>query len=237
MLHRALQIGLQDLSECSKDDAGAVFEFRGVSLTESLEQAHSSLVRAQLAPPPGQEKIDVWQPNSRVCIGQVDRQLARLLGMEMHSAHLLVVSDRGICLQQRALHKAVDPGLWDTTVGGTCIAGESPEQTLVREMYEEAGLVPSQLLGQRHIGDWHFDRPAHLGTYSAWQNEHIHVCVARLADPHWVPLCHDEEVMAFAWYSLDDLQTLHLNLPLTHELRVVVQAPQFHAFLTEVDLS
>lgn len=226
---------VQALPDWGLDAAGPALDCHGVSLSAALVQVHAALVRAQLAPVPGSEQVDVWHAQTHRCIGQVDRQLARLLGMEMHSAHLLVLSEHGLCLQQRALHKAVDPGLWDTTVGGTCVAGESPDRTLLREMHEEAGLAPGQLASRQLLGHWRLERASHLGPYAAWQHEHIHVWVARLADPHWVPHCHDGEVMAFAWCPLDVLQAGRSGLAITHELEVVVKAPQLQAYLAETE--
>ena len=48
--------------------------------------------------------------------------------------------DRRIWVQQRALDKANDPGLWDTLMGGMVAAQDTVETALARETWEEAGL-------------------------------------------------------------------------------------------------
>ena len=56
-------------------------------------------------------------------------------------AHVLVVNTRGdILLQKRSPHKDIQPGKWDTSVGGHLDPGESYHDAAVREMFEELGL-------------------------------------------------------------------------------------------------
>ena len=54
--------------------------------------------------------------------------------------HLHVFSEEGILLQKRPMHKQIQPGKWDTAVGGHVDAGESIEKALQRETSEEIGL-------------------------------------------------------------------------------------------------
>ena len=216
------------------DEASEWVDLATDTLNKSLEILHSILLAAQLAPSPGVEHVDVLHPLTQERLGRVDRHLARLLGMEMHSAHMLVVSDRGLCLQRRSLSKTVDPGLWDTTVGGTRVAGESIDQTLVREMWEEAGLSTEQLTDVRLLGMWSFDRESTYGIYPAWQQEKIWVWAARVAQAHWEPRCSDGEVMEFAWQPFCVLQS-NAAVPLTHELRVLLDGPELTQYLARMD--
>ena len=50
-------------------------------------------------------------------------------------------SDGSIYLQRRPLWKDIQPGKWDTAVGGHMDYGETPEQALVREVREELGIT------------------------------------------------------------------------------------------------
>lgn len=52
---------------------------------------------------------------------------------------VLLRGDR-ILLGKRSADRTLYPGIWDI-VGGHQIEGETPEQTLVRELAEELGIV------------------------------------------------------------------------------------------------
>lgn len=57
--------------------------------------------------------------------------------------HCLVQNAAGdILLQLRSRNKDIQPGRWDTSVGGHVDLGETIEAALVREMEEEIGLRP-----------------------------------------------------------------------------------------------
>ena len=74
-------------------------------------------------------------------VGQVERGVVRTLGIATRALHLVGCSpDSRIWVQQHALDKANDPGLWDTLMGGMVSAQDTVETALVRETWEEAGL-------------------------------------------------------------------------------------------------
>ena len=55
--------------------------------------------------------------------------------------HVLVFTSRGgIILQKRSMNKEIEPGKWDTSVGGHIESGETVEDALVREAREELGI-------------------------------------------------------------------------------------------------
>jgi len=55
--------------------------------------------------------------------------------------HLHVFNTKGeLYLQKRALNKDIQPGKWDTSVGGHVDYGEEIEQALQREVREELGI-------------------------------------------------------------------------------------------------
>ena len=56
--------------------------------------------------------------------------------------HLHVFNSRGeVYLQKRPEWKDIQPGKWDTSVGGHIDYGEMPEQALFREVGEELGIT------------------------------------------------------------------------------------------------
>jgi NADH pyrophosphatase NudC (nudix superfamily) len=55
--------------------------------------------------------------------------------------HLHVINKGSILLQKRPEHKLIQPGKWDTAVGGHVAVGESIELSLQRETSEEIGLT------------------------------------------------------------------------------------------------
>ena len=56
--------------------------------------------------------------------------------------HVLVINSRGdLLLQKRSPHKDIQPGKWDTSVGGHLDPGESYHEAALREMSEELGLT------------------------------------------------------------------------------------------------
>lgn len=57
--------------------------------------------------------------------------------------HLHVFNSRGeLYLQHRAAWKEVQPDKWDTATGGHLDYGETVQEALAREVYEEIGLAP-----------------------------------------------------------------------------------------------
>lgn len=62
------------------------------------------------------------------------------------AAHVLVFNPSGeLLLQLRSMDKDIQPGRWDTSVGGHLAVGESYEDAAAREMGEELGIFGVRL--------------------------------------------------------------------------------------------
>lgn len=87
------------------------------------------------------ELFDLVDDDDRV-IGSAPRAACHGNPALVHRAvHVLVVNRAGaLLLQKRSAHKDIQPGKWDTSVGGHLAPGESYRQAAVREMAEELGL-------------------------------------------------------------------------------------------------
>ena len=123
----------------------------------------------------------------------VERAVVRVLGITTRAVHLVGFAPDGrVWVQQRAFDKAVDPGLWDTLMGGQVSAGESIEETLERETQEEAGLAIADLVGVRHTDRITVRRPVARG----YVIEHVEVFEATVP-AQLVPANQDGEVERF----------------------------------------
>jgi isopentenyldiphosphate isomerase len=100
--------------------------------------------RNQLVPN-NQPLASEWLPlvdSSGTIIGRARRREVHGNPELLHPVvHCLVCNARGdLLLQLRSAHKDVQPGRWDTSVGGHVGVDESIESAVVREIEEEIGL-------------------------------------------------------------------------------------------------
>ena len=87
------------------------------------------------------EELDLVDEHGRV-VGRALRSACHSDPALIHrSVHVLVFNGEGLLyLQRRAAAKDIQPGKWDTSVGGHVDPGESGEQAARREMQEELGI-------------------------------------------------------------------------------------------------
>ncbi len=139
-------------------------------------------------------------------LATVERGMARLLGITTHAVHLLGFSQNGShWVQQRAWNKSIDPGLWDTLVGGMISARETLQSALKRETWEEAGLQLDALLNVRPGGHFVVQRPNGRDGGIGYVVERIDWFTCMLADG-LVPTNQDGEVAQFALMDAQELR-------------------------------
>ncbi|MEI6613644.1 MAG: NUDIX domain-containing protein [Chrysiogenales bacterium] len=97
--------------------------------------------RLVLAAHAAEEWFDIVDAEGKVC-GKAPRSICHsgpgLLHQVVH-LHVINAEDQ-IFLQKRSLKKQIQPGKWDTAVGGHVQSGENIESALKREAEEELGL-------------------------------------------------------------------------------------------------
>ena len=90
-----------------------------------------------------EELFEIYDESGQ-CLGTAPRSVCHGNPRLLHrTAHVVVFSTTGrVLLQKRSRHKDIQPGKWDTAVGGHLMPGENYEQAARREMQEELGLPP-----------------------------------------------------------------------------------------------
>ena len=153
------------------------------------------------------EKLAVTAPDGRV-VAAVERGAARVLGIATRAVHLLGVTPTGDSwIQQRALNKPTDPGLWDTLMGGMVPASDTLEQALARETWEEAGLLLSDLHHLCHAGSLLLQKPAQADDGIGYVVERADCYIAQVPADR-TPVNQDGEVAEFICVSPRRLQQM-----------------------------
>lgn len=90
----------------------------------------------------GAEWFPVVEPSGLV-IGRSTRQYCHSGAKPLHPVIHIHIIDRmsRIYLQKRSMHKDIQPGKWDTAVGGHIAYGEAVLEAVYRESSEELGLT------------------------------------------------------------------------------------------------
>lgn len=101
------------------------------------------------------EPFPLYDPATLTVLAHFERAAARYWGTLTLGAHATgwVAGPDGrpaaLWIAQRSFTKSTDPGLHDNLIGGGVPIGQTPEETLVREAWEEAGLDPALMAPRR----------------------------------------------------------------------------------------
>ena len=151
--------------------------------------AGSSVVQGQ-----GSEWLPVVQPSGLV-VGRALRGYCHSGAKPLHPVIHIHIIDRysRIYLQKRPMHKDIQPGKWDTAVGGHVSYGESLLEAVYREASEELNLTEFN--------------PIHLETYefeSSVEREMVNV-FAVVGSYELRP--DPEEVEEGRWWELSEIDS------------------------------
>ncbi|MGR9116749.1 MAG: NUDIX hydrolase [Gammaproteobacteria bacterium] len=92
------------------------------------------------------ELLSIVDENDQV-IGVSPRNIIHSSGLRHRAVHILVFNDQGqLFLQKRSLCKDLNAGLWDTSAAGHVDAGEDYDSSAYRELSEELGIAPNDLI-------------------------------------------------------------------------------------------
>lgn len=114
--------------------------------TGLLNRAALSLLDRKLISAWRNEALPVLADPKRPPVARIERAACRALGLTTFGVHLNAWVNGRFLLARRAAHKRINPGQWDTLVGGIVTANESERVALDREAFEEVGLA----LGRHH---------------------------------------------------------------------------------------
>ena len=189
-------------------------------LTPALWQLALALRESGAAHAWRDEQLAVTDEHGRA-LGTVERAIVRPLGITTFAVHLIGLSpDGGHWVQQRALTKPNDPGLWDTMVGGMVPACDSIEQALERETGEEAGLKLEQVRRLQHGGSFEMRRPSGDGPHGyVVEQVQWYRCVV---PDGVVPANRDGEVAQFRLMRPDELCAALLSEQFTVEAALIL---------------
>ena len=114
----------------------------------------------------------------------------------------LIVQHDTLLLGQRSPTRSFYPSVWDI-FGGHVEPGEQPEQTLIRELREELGIVPTQWM---HVETFVESVPEH----DEEAHYHVYLVLAWSGTPANRQL---EEHTTIEWFSLSRAMQLELAHP------------------------
>jgi len=140
-----------------------------------------------------QELYDVYSEEGR-SLGQATRaEVHRDPGLLHRAVHVLVLNRGGeLLLQKRVATKDIEPGRWDTSVGGHLDAGEDWLAAARREMMEELGVAPGALV---HLYDFRYRSELETEDIRTFRTEH---------EGPFRP--SPEEIEAVRFFSLDEIR-------------------------------
>ena len=130
-------------------------------------------------------------------IGSATRGECHSGSMKLHPVvHLHVIDRHGrILLQRRSPDKDIQPGRWDTAVGGHVEYGESVRDALMRESREELGLDASAAVAVTHYV-----------FQSQREREYVNTFFLRVDDDDFKAYPDPVEISEIRFWTVDEIR-------------------------------
>lgn len=133
------------------DEQGLTLALPPAGRDVALHRLHLALREAGVLKGWRDETFELLDPATDEVLAHIERAAARFWGaltLGAHATGYVAGADgrpAALWIAQRAWNKATDPGRFDNLIGGGVPAGQSPWEALVREGWEEAGLMPDEV--------------------------------------------------------------------------------------------
>ncbi len=187
------------------------------ALSISLNQIAHELRASGCLPFWRDEQVHAWAEGEK--IAHLERTATRPLGLLTQAVHLNAWTPEGrVYLALRSPTKQTDPNMWDTLVGGLLNMHDTPEQGLVRECYEEAGLLPEQLVQRSPM---RLITRVRIPLIEGYQVEDILTSDCILA-PDTTPQNVDGEVCEIAHFAPSEVLAMMEQGLITTEAKIVL---------------
>jgi 8-oxo-dGTP pyrophosphatase MutT (NUDIX family) len=167
------------------------------------------------------ELMDVRTAQSDAVLFRIERAGRMALGVTTRGVHLNALTQREGALhmwvQQRALTKSVNPGKWDNVADGGVSSGETFQQALAKEAWEEAGIDAGLIAQAVAVHAFHLAHPDGNDLFFE------HAAVFDLTVPaDFTPRNLDGEVAGFACMSMPQLASALREGAFTVDAGIVV---------------
>ncbi len=154
-------------------------------------------------------------------LGMISRSQAHGNPKYIHRvAHVIIINaENQMYLQQRSIRKTVQPGKWDTAVGGHVDFGESYEAAAYREMSEELGITgtPIQFLYKYlHRNDYESE---YVATFTCIWDGLFHLCAEEIDDGRFWTLSEIHDRINENIFTPNFIDELHRYCSMPHNHR------------------
>jgi len=216
-------------------DAGVALQAEASRLSVVLAELNAALRALGLIRAWRDEPFALFDPVGGARLATMERAAARFWGTLTLGAHANGYVANGVgrpthlWIAQRSPSKATDPGKYDNLVGGGVPDGQSAQQALVREGWEEAGLQPAQMAAARAGSVLCLQRDVAEGLQHEWLYAYDLALPDGLA-----PRNQDGEVAGFRCLPLDQALALAAGAQMTVDAALVtLDFALRHALLPE----